>query len=136
MRCLGINIKGAFADALIRESLFHIYAPGFLYAFRPLSEGFFEPLPETSKMVETSDTIASSRLDCVVSVLASVSRGRSCELIENGFVSINSVVCEKTPKLVESGDIITVRGKGKFVITSLSGRTKKQRTVLEFKKYL
>ena len=101
-----------------------------------LSEGFLEPLPETSKMVETSNTIASSRLDCVVSVLASVSRGKSCELIENGFVSINSVVCEKTTKLVESGDIITVRSKGKFVITSLSGRTKKQRTVLEFKKYI
>lgn len=101
-----------------------------------LSEGFCEPLPQISKMVDASDTIASNRLDCIVSVLASVSRGRACEVIENGFVSINSVVCEKTTKLVESGDIINVRGKGKFVITSLSGKTKKQRTVLEFKKYI
>ena len=101
-----------------------------------LSEGFCEPLPQISKMVDASDTIASNRLDCIVSVLASASRTKACELIENCFVSVNSVICEKTTKLVESGDIINVRGKGKFVITSLSGKTKKQRTVLEFKKYI
>lgn len=101
-----------------------------------LSEGFSEPLPQTSKLVDVTDTVASNRLDCVVASVGSLSRGKACELIENGFVSINSVVCEKTTRLVNDGDIITVRGKGKFVITSLSGKTRKQRTVLEFKKYI
>lgn len=101
-----------------------------------LEEGFTEPLPQTSKLVDVTDTIASNRLDCVVASLASISRGKSCELIENGFVSVNSVVCEKTTKLINNGDIVTVRGKGKFIVTSLTGKTKKQRTVLEFKKYI
>ncbi len=101
-----------------------------------LSEGFCEPLPQANKMVDATDTVASNRLDCIVSVLASVSRGKACEIIENGFVTVNSVICEKITKFIESGDIISIRGKGKFVITSLLGKTKKQRTVLEFKKYI
>ena len=101
-----------------------------------LTEGFCEPLPQSDKLAEFKDTVASNRLDCVVSSLCSVSRGNAAELIENGFVSVNSVVTEKTTKLITDGDIITVRGKGKFIITSLSAKTKKQRTVLEYKKYI
>ncbi len=101
-----------------------------------LSEGFSAPLPESSKLQEFIDTVASARLDCVVSAVVGVSRGKASELIENGFVSINSVVVEKTAKEVTENDIITVRGKGKFVISSLSGKTKKQRNVLVYKKYI
>ncbi len=100
-----------------------------------VSEGFSSPLPETDKLVEKTDTIASARLDCIVSSLALVSRNIANELISNGFVSVNSVVCQKSTKTACEGDIITVRGKGKFIISSLSGRTKKDRIILEFKKY-
>ncbi len=101
-----------------------------------LSEGYLLPLPETNKLIEVTDTVASNRLDCVVSSVASVSRGVANELIEQGLVSVNSVVCQKSTKLVSEGDILTVRGKGKFTVCSLSGKTKKQRTVLVFKKYI
>ncbi len=101
-----------------------------------ISEGFCEPLPQTSKLADFTDTIASARLDCVVSALCSVSRGKANELIEIGLVSINSLVCQKATREVKENDILTVRGKGKFVIISLSGKTKKQRTVLEYKKYI
>ena len=101
-----------------------------------LSEGYSLPLPKTNKLIEATDTIASNRLDCVVSGVASVSRGVANELIEQGLVSVNSIVCQKNTKLVMPGDILTVRGKGKFTICSLSGKTKKQRTVLVYKKYI
>ncbi len=100
-----------------------------------VSEGFSSPLPEIDKLVEKTDTIASARLDCIVSSLALISRNTANELILNGFVSVNSVVCQKSTKTVCEGDIITVRGKGKFIISSLAGRTKKDRIILEFKKY-
>lgn len=101
-----------------------------------LSEGYSLPLPQINKMIEVTDTIASNRLDCVVSSVSSVSRGVANELIEQGLVSVNSVVCQKPTKLIVEGDVLTVRGKGKFTICSLSGKTKKQRTVLVFKKYI
>lgn len=101
-----------------------------------LNEGYSLPLPQSNKMVEVTDTIASNRLDCVVSSVSSVSRGVANELIEQGLVSVNSVVCQKPTKLIVEGDVLTVRGKGKFTVCSLSGKTKKQRTVLVFKKYI
>lgn len=101
-----------------------------------LNEGYSLPLPKSNKMIEVTDTIASNRLDCVVSSVSSVSRGVANELIEQGLVSVNSVVCQKPTKLIVDGDILTVRGKGKFTVCSLSGKTKKQRTVLVFKKYI
>lgn len=101
-----------------------------------LSEGFCEPLPQVSRLTEVTDTVASNRLDCIVSSVASVSRNTATELIESGFVSVNSVISQKSTKLVSEGDILTVRGKGKFIISSLSARTKKQRTVLVYQKYI
>ena len=101
-----------------------------------LEEGFKTPLPENGKLKDFTDTISSSRLDCVVSAIVCVSRGKASELIENGLVTVNSVLCQKCTKEINEKDIITVRGKGKFIICSLSAKTKKQRTVLEYKKYV
>lgn len=99
-------------------------------------EGFSFPLPGTSDLEDVTDTIASTRLDCVVAALAKCSRNTAVELIEGKLVSINSVCCEKTVKSVISGDKITIRGKGKFIIESVNMRSKKDRVILKAKKYI
>lgn len=98
-------------------------------------KGFCEPLPEKSTMSEFSQTVASLRLDCVVSVLAHLSRSEADRKITEGLVSVNSVVCEKATKNLCDGDIVTIRGHGKFVIDSTEDKTKKNRIVLKYKKY-
>ena len=98
-------------------------------------EGFCEPLPESDRLISASLTVSSPRLDCVVSALAGVSRSKADELISFGFVSVNSVVTEKSTKQITDGDVISIRTKGKFIIESTSAKTKKDRTILEFKKY-
>lgn len=100
-----------------------------------VTEGFKAPLPKTDSLIEATVTVSSLRLDCVVSAVCGVSRNRASELIDMGFVTVNSVQCEKTTKQVNSGDAISVRGKGKFIVGNTSFKTKKDRTVLEFKKY-
>lgn len=97
--------------------------------------GFKGALPAGDTLTELSGTVASERLDCVVSVLAASSRTAAAELIENGLVSINSQVCERITRAVSDGDIISVRGKGKFIIEALTERTRKNRLVLKYKKY-
>ena len=92
-------------------------------------------LPQKDRMTEHSVTVASERLDCVVSALAGVSRTTAAELISQGIVSINSAVCQKQTKAVTKGDAVTVRGKGKFIVEDIDGRTKKKRIVLKYKKY-
>ncbi len=99
-------------------------------------EGFSLPLPGMSGFEEITDTVASARLDCVVAALLSVSRGTACEYISQKLVSVNSLCTEKGVKTVVSGDKITVKGKGKFLIESIDTFTKKKRLILKAKKYI
>ncbi len=101
-----------------------------------VSKGYTLPLPGLSKREEFSDTIASQRLDCVVSSLAKCSRSKAEDLILGGLVFVNSLPVEKTVKAVCQGDKITIRGKGKFEIVSISDKTKKNRIILIAKKYV
>ena len=101
-----------------------------------VSEGFSTPLPQLSKKTECSATVASSRLDCVVSALVSCSRTAAATLIADGDVSVNSAGCKKTTKTLESGDRVTVRRKGKFEILSLDDHSKKGRLILKYNKFI
>ncbi len=100
-----------------------------------IREGCDFPLPEAGTKVLHSDTVASLRLDCVVSALAGVSRSAAAQLIGQDMVSVNSLCCSKTTKTVALGDRITIRGKGRFEIGSVSGLSKKGRIILEYYKY-
>ncbi len=101
-----------------------------------LKKGYELPLPSGDKLSEFSATVSSSRLDCVVSALCEFSRSQALFKIEGGFVSVNSQICEKATKTVFEGDAVTVRGIGKFIIDSLSAKTRKGRIVLKYKKYV
>ena len=101
-----------------------------------LKKGFSEPLPEAGSLKEFSVTVASERLDCVVSALIGVSRNQAAEKIQQSLVSVNSVLSEKVTAKVKNGDVVTVRSKGKFIIDSLQDKTKKDRLVLRYKKYV
>ncbi len=92
-------------------------------------------LPNRDKLLENTATVASLRLDCIVSVLAKCSRNMAVSMIENGLVSVNSVLTEKNTKVISNGDSISIRHKGKFIITSSEKRTKKDRIVLVYKSY-
>ncbi len=99
-------------------------------------KGYSLPLPNMSGFQEITDTVASPRLDCVVASLSKSSRAQAEELILNGMVLVNSVCVTKTVKTVNEDDKITIRKKGKFIIESLSQKTKKNRVILIAKKYV
>lgn len=98
--------------------------------------GFEGELPKSDTLADFSVTVASLRLDCVVAAIVGISRGAAAEKITQGFVSVNSFATEKITLTVNEGDIITVRGKGKFIIGSDGGTTRKNRVVLNYKKYV
>ncbi len=101
-----------------------------------LKKGYELPLPSVEKLSEFSATVSSSRLDCVVSALCNCSRAAALLNIESGFVSVNSQICEKPTKSVFSGDAVTIRGVGKFIIDSITDKTRKGRIILKYKKYV
>ena len=101
-----------------------------------LCVGYKEPLPNAAQLKEFSETVSSLRLDCVVAALAGVSRNEAEQKIKDGFVSVNSVTVQKLTKTIGDGDIVTVRSSGKFIVSSTTERSKKDRVILKYKKYI
>lgn len=83
-----------------------------------------------------TDTVASDRLDCVVSALINESRDRTRRIILEGLVECNYQKCDKTDFRIKDGDIISARGYGKFEIDNITDLTKKNRLRLIAKKYI
>ncbi|MBQ7096192.1 MAG: hypothetical protein IJN80_07090 [Clostridia bacterium] len=81
-------------------------------------------------------TVASMRLDAVVAALAKISRDQACQMIEAGSISVNHIPVVKKTKEIFGGDRVVIRGKGKWILDSCDGTTKKGRIVLECKKYI
>ena len=85
-----------------------------------------EPLP-SPRREEISGTVASSRLDSVIALAFGSSRNSILGLIEGGRVFVNGKSITSNAYSIREGDIISVRGKGKFQFGSVTNKTKKNR---------
>ena len=86
--------------------------------------------------VEISAIVASIRLDNIVSTLAKTSRSKAQEILKQERVFLNHQVETKSSKEVKQGDIITIRGKGRFEFKEIAGNTRKGRFVIRIDKYV
>ena len=98
----------------------------------PLSE-VSVPEPETK---EIKDTVASVRLDSVISSGFRIGRSAAAQYVNAGKVAINGLPCEKSDKTVEEGAKISVRGLGKIKLRSINGQTKKGRISIIIDRYI
>ena len=89
----------------------------------PLSE-VSVPEPETK---EIRDTLASLRLDSVISAGFRIGRTAAAQYVTSGRAAIDGLPCEKPDKAVEEGAKISVRGLGKISLRAINGQTKKGR---------
>ena len=80
--------------------------------------------------------VASLRLDSLLSAAFGLSRGKAQEAIRSGIVLVNSRVLLKPDFLLQEGDKMVLRGRGKAVLREVSGRTKKDRTFVVLERYL
>ena len=88
------------------------------------------------KIEEISIIVPSLRLDNIVSDLARTSRSKASEIIAQERVFINGQNETKNSKTVKLGDVITIRGKGRFIIKEFTGTTRSGRTVVLIEKYV
>ncbi len=82
--------------------------------------------------IEGSGSVASLRLDSIIALVFSLSRGDAQELIEKGMVFLNSEQCIKAGRDIDVGDRITVRTKGRCQISSLGGQSRKGRQFVNY----
>ena len=85
---------------------------------------------------QKSATLASVRLDGIVAAITDLSRADATQLITRGLVAVNHRVVEKGTYSPEEGDVLSVRGKGKFRIDDLGGTSRKGRVIVKYSKYL
>ena len=79
--------------------------------------------------------VSSIRLDNFVAELANCSRNNSEEIINEGRVFVNSINEFKPSKKININDIITIRGKGKFIFDGVEKETRSGRFLLNMRKY-
>ena len=100
-----------------------------------VSEGINAPLPE-AVFEEVSEVVASLRADCVVSALSGLSREKSADFVKAGNLTLNYECCNSVSKPVTEGDILSLRGYGKFVLSDSGTETKKGKLRITLKKYI
>lgn len=91
------------------------------------------PEPEVRQI---KDTLASIRLDAVISSGFRIGRGLASDYVNAGRAAINGLPCAKSDKIVAEGDTVSVRGLGKIKLTQVNGQTKKGRISVVIERYV
>ena len=95
-----------------------------------------ETKSKTPEFIQVEIHVSSNRLDSIVSEIARTSRSKAEELIKNEKVSINCKYEYKSSKTVNVGDIIIVRGSGKYILENIKENPRTKRLTIILKKYI
>ena len=91
------------------------------------------PEPEVK---EIKDTLASLRLDSVISSGFRIGRSLAAQYVTSGKAAMDGLPCEKPDKPVSEGTKISVRGLGKIKLVKVNGKTKKDRISVVIHRYV
>ena len=91
---------------------------------------------KVQKFKDMKIIVSSLRLDNVVAEIVGTSRNKAVELLKQERVFVNYKNETKPTKLVAPKDLITVRGKGKFVVEEIEGNTRSGKIIAVVKKFV
>lgn len=101
-----------------------------------VSEITLSELEYTPEYEEIRGTVASVRLDSLLALAFSSSRSKLTGLIEGAKVYVNGRLVTSNGYEPKEGDVISVRGMGKFRYESTGGRTRKNRISVTVHRYV
>ena len=111
----------------IKENLIKIGRTGIT-----LSEILLNDLTtRTENYTIKTDTVASPRLDAIVSSAFGMSRSKAVEIIESGRVNLNHEECLQPAKEVGENAIISIRGAGRVKLLEIGGTSRKGRLFIK-----
>ncbi len=97
--------------------------------------GAQEPLPVGHTFREIKGVAASARLDCLTAVVCRTSREKAAQMVITGLVQLNHTETLSPSARVQEGDVLSIRGEGKFIIDRLGPFTQKGRLSVQCRKY-
>ncbi|MBQ7827695.1 MAG: hypothetical protein IJ386_05450 [Clostridia bacterium] len=124
-------LSGKLTD-YVAEELTKAGADGVKVSLHPDPANFYYE----RQFEEVCTTVASLRLDGIVSALTGMSRTKAAEHITAGLVQLSGTLCDEVARDVSVGDTLTVRGYGKYLLSSTDGLTRKSRLRITAKKYI
>lgn len=92
--------------------------------------------PKEERIKEIKTTVASMRLDAVASSGFSVSRTKLADAVNAGLIQVNWKPAKGPAQEVKAGDIISMRGRGRMVVDSVTGISRKGRIGIFLKRYM
>ena len=122
-----------FCHETAEDLIYHICKVGRIGV--SAEKGAVKPLPEI-KTKRTAASVSSLRLDCIVSAAANISREKSAMLIKSGQVNADFSVCQNVSEEVSGGEIISIRGYGRYRLSEISGETRRGRLRVIIEKYI
>ena len=93
-------------------------------------------LEQAQQYKEISGTVASLRLDCVVAMAANISREKAAALIRSDKVEVNHFLPSGISHELREGDVLSIRGSGRFILSGIGGETKKCRVHINLRKFI
>ena len=90
----------------------------------------------TPKLMEITGTVASVRLDALLSLAFQTSRSSLTGLMEGGKTFVNGRLITSNGYHVKEGDLISLRGYGRFQYEGILSVTKKGRNLVRLWKYV
>lgn len=85
---------------------------------------------------EISGSVSSLRLDAILSVAIRTSRTQGLQLIRENNIYINGRCCTENAKILQDGDILSIRGYGKYLFCDTGNVSKKGRYQIIVKQYI
>lgn len=90
----------------------------------------------TPELKQIKGTVAGIRLDSLIATAFGTSRSSIISFIENGKVFVNGRMITSNGYSIKENDIISVRGKGRFIYDGTLGVTKKGRNMISLHLYV
>lgn len=94
----------------------------------------YEEIPQEEPVVEMIH-VASCRIDACIAKVYNKSRGDVIELFRGGKVFVNGRLCENNARTLKDGEVINVRGFGKFLYVGNPRETRKGKLCVDVAVY-
>lgn len=143
---LGIQ-RSLLGDIVVREKKAYVYCVDTIAPFirenltkvkhtymhaRPVSLELEDVRPELASM---KLNVASERLDVIVAAISGCSRSQVLELFRTKKVFVNGKMNENNSMILKAGDVLSIRGTGKFIYDGVQAETRKGRYSVAMQKY-
>ena len=113
----------------ISENLFKVGNTGITLRILNTMESVPDP-----KAAEIKTTVAALRLDSFCAPAFGISRSKAVDFIKAGRVNLNWETIQNPDKVVNEGDTVSLKGKGRAVLEKVGSRTRKDRITINIKK--